>query len=336
MIQKFSRGDVYYCNLGKIKFNSNVEGKNRPCVIISNNAGNSTSNTLLVAPITTRSNKGLYPCQVYFYNGKDQVVLCEQLRVIDKTDVGTYVGKLDDVTMSKIDVALKIELDLPITETERYVDGIASSILSKVYKRVELKTEEFCETLSSQIKKDYDSFNNELNIIKESFDKNQIVLNSILKSMVDVYAEFNNNNSNDSVSKVKNVNINNNEQLDDKKYLIQIVKDYYALTEIEFIKKYNLTDKKQRSNKKSAASIKLLKKYNFDYKTLKEYKNATNKKVNNVINYNSNDECIAFITLTSDKNGIKEACNKHNISVKSVYNFRAKCRKVLAEKNIYI
>lgn len=344
MIQKFSRGDVYYCDLGKIKFNSNVEGKVRPCVIISNNTGNSTGNTLLVAPITTRPNKGLYPCQVYFYNGKDQVVLCEQLRVVDKNDVSTYVGKLDNTIMSKIDMALKVELDLPISETERYIDGIANSILSKVNKQIEIKTEEMCKLMLLKINEDYTNVNFKLTSMYEMFNKNQSIINNILKSMTEAYKDFNNkenyNKKNNDIKlvndskKIINNDLSNNE--DDKEYLIQIVKDYYILKSDEFIKKYNLNDNKQRYNKKTAACAKLSKKYNFNYKTIEEYKSSPNIKKIGIIDYNNTDECIKFIDLTSDRYGIEEACKLYNLSRASIYNFRAKCRKVLAEKNIYI
>ena len=345
MIQKFSRGDVYYCDLGKIKFNSNVEGKVRPCVIISNNTGNSTGNTLLVAPITTRSNKGLYPCQVYFYNGKDQVVLCEQLRVVDKSDVSTYVGKLDSTIMSKIDMALKVELDLPISETERYIDGIANSILSKVNKQIEIKIEEMCKSMLLKINEDYTNVNSQLTSMYEVFNKNQRIINNILRSMTEAYKDFNNDKVNhdkeNNDAKLindskKSISIDLNNNGDDKEYLIQMVKDYYVLKPDEFIKKYNLDDNKQRSNKKTAACAKLSKKYNFNYKTIEEYKSSLNTKKIGIIDYNNIDECIKFIDLTSDRHGIEEACKLYNLSRASIYNFRAKCRKVLAEKNIYI
>ena len=82
MLNNFARGSVYFYNFGNEPI-GNLEFKTRPCVIVSNNDNNINSNTVLVAPITTRSKENCKHWQVYFKNkNRDQVILCEQIRVV--------------------------------------------------------------------------------------------------------------------------------------------------------------------------------------------------------------------------------------------------------------
>ena len=121
MLQKINRGDVYFYNFG-FDYDGSVEGKNRPCVIISNNKGNNYGTTALVAPITTRSKESCKPWQVHYYNGdKSQIILCEQIKTVNVSKLYNYQGHLDTLTMRAVDEALAIEFDLMLLKKNKLV-----------------------------------------------------------------------------------------------------------------------------------------------------------------------------------------------------------------------
>lgn len=97
MQRTYSRGDMYYANLGK-GVGSEQEGY-RPVVIIQNNVGNRFSPTVIIAAITSKVGvKPRLPTH-YFIDSEDgleqpSVILMEQLRTIDKHRLGKYIGHL--------------------------------------------------------------------------------------------------------------------------------------------------------------------------------------------------------------------------------------------------
>lgn len=112
MKNDFKRGDIFWCDLGEGK--GSVQGGIRPCMIIQNDIGNKYSTTVIVAPLSSKITKSNIPTHVLINKETsrlrtDSVLLCEQIKVINKTDLGTFVG---NVTNSKIDVAIAISLGL--------------------------------------------------------------------------------------------------------------------------------------------------------------------------------------------------------------------------------
>ena len=104
------RGDVFYANL------SPVVGRGmRPVLVIQNDKGNKYSNTIIVAPISKKMSKPPIPTHVIFSNDAlDYVsmILCEQLRTIDKQRLGQWICTLAEDTMMKVDQAIKVSLNL--------------------------------------------------------------------------------------------------------------------------------------------------------------------------------------------------------------------------------
>ena len=88
----------------------------RPCVIIQNDVGNQASSVLIVAAMTDAGHvRHPFPVDVFVPKGdggleRDSVVLCNQLRTVDKARVGKTHGILSDKTMRKVDKALRISL----------------------------------------------------------------------------------------------------------------------------------------------------------------------------------------------------------------------------------
>jgi mRNA interferase MazF len=104
------RGDVYWvCLEPALGFETK---KTRPCLVVSNNKGNAASNTIIVAPITSKI-KRVYSFEVQtVVLDKQGKVMLNQCRAIDKLRLGTKIGQLNEETMNKVDEALRITFEL--------------------------------------------------------------------------------------------------------------------------------------------------------------------------------------------------------------------------------
>jgi len=110
------KGNIYYANLDPV-IGSEQDGK-RPVVVVQNNVANKHSPTIIIAPITTVIKKIYLPTHIIIYKNaflkKDSTILVEQVRVIDKTRLLTYLGKLTDDQIRKLDKALINAFDINI------------------------------------------------------------------------------------------------------------------------------------------------------------------------------------------------------------------------------
>lgn len=87
---EFRRGDVWYVKLkdefGDNQNNSSVQRKSRPYLIVSCEENNNCAPTINAVPITTRPSDHL-PMHIYYdYNGRHQLVLCEQITTLSVID----------------------------------------------------------------------------------------------------------------------------------------------------------------------------------------------------------------------------------------------------------
>lgn len=75
--------------------------KTRPCLVISPDEMNGNINTIIIAPMTTKSHK--YPTRVslMFQNKKGWIVL-DQIRTINKKRVLKKLGKVSQKSVSEI------------------------------------------------------------------------------------------------------------------------------------------------------------------------------------------------------------------------------------------
>ena len=109
------RGDLYFADLSPVV--GSEQGGIRPVLVIQNDIGNKYSPTVIAAAITSKLNKAKLPTHIELkkdkYNlVKDSVVLLEQIRTLDKRRLKTLVGRVDDLTMNKVDVAIMISLGI--------------------------------------------------------------------------------------------------------------------------------------------------------------------------------------------------------------------------------
>lgn len=112
---EIKKGDIYYAVLDPI-IGSEQSGT-RPVVIIQNNKGNKYSPTVLVAPITSKVNlKTNLPTHITFKAfGKiknDSIILLEQVRVLDKKRLKSYLCRLPIKQIQLINKALIKSFDI--------------------------------------------------------------------------------------------------------------------------------------------------------------------------------------------------------------------------------
>ena len=105
------RGEVYFADLDPAV--GSEQGGFRPVVIIQNDVGN-TFSTTTIAALTTNTRHSRMPTHVSISGSneplRDSVAMLEQLRTIDKSRLKSYVGRLSDKTMKRIDDALSISV----------------------------------------------------------------------------------------------------------------------------------------------------------------------------------------------------------------------------------
>lgn len=109
------RGDIYYADLRPVI--GSEQGGIRPVLIVQNDVGNRHSPTIICAAITSKMNKAKLPTHIELSAGrydmeKDSVILLEQLRTIDKKRLKDKVCHLDEEIMKKVNIGLKISLEL--------------------------------------------------------------------------------------------------------------------------------------------------------------------------------------------------------------------------------
>lgn len=109
------RGDLFYADLSPVE--GSEQGGVRPVVVVQNNVGNKYSPTIIIAPITSQTNKAKLPTHVAIESNKyglpkDSVVLLEQVRTIDKKRLKEKIGKFSKAVMKSVDKALVKSLGL--------------------------------------------------------------------------------------------------------------------------------------------------------------------------------------------------------------------------------
>ncbi len=109
------RGDVFYADLSPVV--GSEQGGIRPVLVVQNDIGNRFSPTVIVTAITSQITKAKLPIHVEMPAGefgleRDSVILCEQIRTIDKRRLKDKVVRLDKDIMDRVNLALALSLGL--------------------------------------------------------------------------------------------------------------------------------------------------------------------------------------------------------------------------------
>jgi mRNA interferase MazF len=109
------RGEIYYADLNPTR--GSEINKQRPVLIVSNDANNRAANTITVLPITSNV-KRVYPFEVLLARGQGGLpraskIQAQKIRTISKERLqGRLAGRLDAALMRKAESAMRLHLDL--------------------------------------------------------------------------------------------------------------------------------------------------------------------------------------------------------------------------------
>lgn len=154
---QYKRGSIFMTDLGYQT--GNIQGKKRPCIIVSNDNANAHAPILTVIPLTTKLKKFL-PCHLEFYhNGIYQTALTEQITTVMKTQCCEFLGFVDNRTMTLLDYVIKCQLSLSLNFDissfeiicKNYTNNFESQSQTQVQLQPQPQPQQCCET--SQKKK---------------------------------------------------------------------------------------------------------------------------------------------------------------------------------------
>jgi mRNA interferase MazF len=104
------RGEVWWVN-----FDPSVGGeirKQRPAVILSNDAANKYLNRVQVILLTSNVGR-LYPSEaLVLMHGKPHKAMADQLTTMSKTRLRNRIGRLSGADMRKVEQAVRVQLSL--------------------------------------------------------------------------------------------------------------------------------------------------------------------------------------------------------------------------------
>ncbi len=104
------RGEVWWIN-----FDPSLGGeirRQRPAIIVSNDAANHYLNRVQVVPITSNVDR-LYPSEAYVtFRGKKSKAMADQITTVSKKRLINPAGSISKTEMESIGKAIAIQLDL--------------------------------------------------------------------------------------------------------------------------------------------------------------------------------------------------------------------------------
>ena len=111
--KKISIGEIYVADLNP--YQGSEQGGIRPVVILQNDAGNYFSSTTIVASLPSHvAKKENLPTHVFINSREDlehdSIIMCEQIRTIDKSRLIRCLGRLDEYEMEEVEEALSVRL----------------------------------------------------------------------------------------------------------------------------------------------------------------------------------------------------------------------------------
>ena len=104
------RGDAFWINLDPA-IGTEVK-KTRPAVILSNDAQNRVGQRVLAAPVTSNVSRVYSFEALITIEGKAAKAMLDQVRCLDQSRLGQYIGTVSAEAMRAIEKALRVAFDL--------------------------------------------------------------------------------------------------------------------------------------------------------------------------------------------------------------------------------
>jgi len=108
-----NRGDIFLATLNPVR--GSEQAGTRPVLILQTAPLNSFLRTVIVLPFTSNLRWKSFAFCVFVARGEggltsDSVALCHQIRVVDKLRLIRQLGRISDVTMAKIEQAIRLTI----------------------------------------------------------------------------------------------------------------------------------------------------------------------------------------------------------------------------------
>ncbi|MBR5134531.1 MAG: type II toxin-antitoxin system PemK/MazF family toxin [Clostridia bacterium] len=109
------RGDIFIANLDPVV--GSEQGGVRPVLVLQNDRGNRFSPTVICAAMTSKLGKSDLPTHVWIAAkdsglSRDSLVLCEQIRTLEKSRLRARAGRIDGLAMERVNRAVCAALAL--------------------------------------------------------------------------------------------------------------------------------------------------------------------------------------------------------------------------------
>ena len=119
---KVQRGEIYLYDFGNN--GGSIQNGVRPALVVQCDDGNAASSTTVIAAITSVIKKQFLPTHIIVGNRfglkAPSMVMLEQLKTVNQSDLIEYIGKIDDEhCMKKLNIGIKKALGLWVDKPYR-------------------------------------------------------------------------------------------------------------------------------------------------------------------------------------------------------------------------
>ena len=129
----YRRGDVYLANLDP--YIGSEQGGTRPVVVLQNNTGNFYCPTLIVAPITSKENKGHWRCKTVAFR-----VSPEEGYTLDMKVNTSGLLKQDYITKKVLDEEIVVK---PNSRIQKYLAGYLTELTNEFRRHEKVESDSY-------------------------------------------------------------------------------------------------------------------------------------------------------------------------------------------------
>ena len=213
-----------------IKMKGYLQQKERPYLVVSNNKCNASSHIVTVVPITTRDETKI-PVQVkFFFEGRCQVVLVEQICTANIEDLGDYVCTVSDTILEHVTNAIMLQVGYESKTSYMLLESFICELNKISYRLSEDVKKRKSLVDSKQIKEVTDNI---LKMITESFPSDLEIGENVLQEE----------------TKISTLKSHKGKCKYTTELMEQILLDYKELSISEFMIKYQCPTKKAATDK---------------------------------------------------------------------------------------